>query len=134
LLIELIHFLEIDPIFSHVSPEESPEISCNVFPRSLLEEPTAEPVSVNLSGDVLDIKSHPPNEGLIIKAVGIVVDDTVSEIDLGFCLEVEWVWQGYEVLGRVDDKYNVRNTTLYEEVNPDVQQNVINLLLTSLDR
>ena len=85
-------------------------------------------------GDLMYIKSHPPNEGLIIKAVGIVVDDKMSEKDLGTCIEVDWVWQGYEVLGRVGDRYNVRNTTIYEEMNPDIQQKVIDLLLTSIDR
>ncbi len=81
-------------------------------------------------GDLIYIKSHPPTEGLIIKAVGIVVDDKVlKDENLGVCLKVEWVWQGYEVIGKLDDKYNIRNITLYEEFNPDIQNKVIELLL-----
>ncbi|MFH1774551.1 MAG: hypothetical protein ABH874_06295 [Methanobacteriota archaeon] len=54
-----------------------------------------------------------------IKAVGIVVDDKVrSDPSLGACLKVKWVWHGHEAMGKIDDKYNVRNITLYEEVNP----------------
>lgn len=86
-------------------------------------------------GDIVYIKSHPPNIGLIIKAVGIVTGDTpLSDKHLGECLPIEWIWQGHEVIGRVDDQYNVRNITLYEEFNPEVQKRTIELLVGRLRR
>lgn len=70
---------------------------------------------------------------MIIKAVGIVVDDKArSDPSLGACLKVKWVWHGHEAMGKIDDKYNVRNITLYEEVNPIVQERVIQLLLKQM--
>lgn len=81
-------------------------------------------------GDIIYLKAHPPSEGLTIKAVGIVVDDKVVRIKgVGrACLRVKWVWSGEEYIGVIQDKYNVRNITLYEEYNPDIQQRVIELL------
>lgn len=83
------------------------------------------------TGDILYIKSHPPTEGLIIKAIGVVIDDEIfctEDIDEA-CLKVKWIWKGEKNLGKIDDKNNVRNNTLYEELNPDIQKFVIDLLL-----
>lgn len=81
-------------------------------------------------GDLIYIKSHPPDTGLRIKAVGIVVDAEVKKVkNLGMGVKVKWIWQGDEFIGKIDDKYNVRNITLYEEFNPDVQKKVIQLIL-----
>jgi hypothetical protein len=80
-------------------------------------------------GDIIYIKSRPPDLGLIIKAVGIVTDDKVISTDLGdACLRVKWVWTGNEELGKIQDKYNVRRNTLYEEHNPAVQRKAVDLL------
>ena len=86
-------------------------------------------------GDIIYIKSHPPTQGLIIKAVGIASDDKVHGVtDVGeACLGVRWIWSGNEVVGKINDKYNVRNITLYEETNPDVQRRVLDLLLSRLN-
>jgi hypothetical protein len=84
-------------------------------------------------GDLIYIKSQTPKEGLFIKAVGIVMDDEVREDDdLGACLKVKYVWEGWEAMGRVIDRdpYNVRFNTIYEELDPTIQKKVIGLLLT----
>jgi hypothetical protein len=47
-------------------------------------------------------------------------------------MPVNWVWTGEERLGKFDDKYPVRNITLYEEFNPRVQKKVIELFLSSV--
>lgn len=85
-------------------------------------------------GDIAFLKSFNPQVGLIIKAVGIVtgrepqeVEDTLG--DLGWGVAVQWVWQGEERIGLLEDKYPVRSITLYEEYNPAIQERVIELLL-----
>lgn len=84
-------------------------------------------------GDLIYIKSHPPDAGLRIKAVGIVVDAEVKNVkNLGMGVQVKWIWRGDEFIGKIDDKYNVRNITLYEEFNPDVQKRVIRLILKQM--
>ena len=87
-------------------------------------------------GDVIYIKSHPPTQGLIIKAVGLVLDDEIHQVeDVGeACLSVKWIWSGQEVIGMTGDKYPVRNITLYEEMNPDIQRKVLDLLLSRVKR
>jgi len=85
-------------------------------------------------GDIIYIKKYPPNEGLTIKAIGIVADDKVTFIrDVGeACLKVKWIWKGNELLGNIDDKYNVRQNTLYEEYNLTIQKKIVDLLTTSI--
>ena len=81
------------------------------------------------TGDIVYIKSHPPSIGLIIKAVGIVIGQGVmQDQDLGNGIQVNWIWTGEERIGKLEDKYPVRNLTLYEEYNYDVQSRVIQLL------
>lgn len=86
-------------------------------------------------GDIIYIKKYPPNEGLTIKAIGIVADDKVTRIqDVGeACVKVKWVWKGPdEFVGKIDDKYIVHTGTLYEEYNPNVQEKIIDLLTARL--
>ena len=84
------------------------------------------------TGDIVFIKSFTPSTGLIIKAVGIVTEGKVKEInDLGACVQVKWVWQGEERIGKLDDKWPVRSVTIYEEHHPIVQLKIIDLLLKS---
>ena len=82
-------------------------------------------------GDLIFIKSFPPNKGLSILAVGIVVDDEVRKVKgLGMGVKVDWIWRGNEFIGRKNDKYDsVRGITLYAEFNPDIQKKVMELLL-----
>jgi hypothetical protein len=82
-------------------------------------------------GDVVYLKGYPVNQGLIIKAVGVVVEDKVKKReDLGWGVSVRWVWtRGDRRLGQIKDKYNVHSFTLYEEYNPEIQKEVLHLLL-----
>jgi hypothetical protein len=83
-------------------------------------------------GDIAYIKAHPPGRELIVKAVGIVTQDAVREhAELGRCIQVRWIWTGNEVFHEADnERYNVRNNTLYEEMSPAFRTNVLNLLLS----
>lgn len=82
------------------------------------------------TADIIYIKSHPPSIGLIIKAVGLVVGNEVKNYSgLGTGIRVRWVWTGEERLGQIQDRYPVRNLTLYEEYDYEVQAKVIDLLL-----
>ena len=84
-------------------------------------------------GDIVYIKSHPPNIGLIVKAVGIVISDEAKQDKLGTGIPVKWIWTGEEKLGKFDDKYPVRNITLYEEFSRKVQMRVLKLLLSKVE-
>ena len=86
-------------------------------------------------GDIISIKAHPAQVGLIVKAVGIVSSDELrSDKELGIGMPVKWVWTGEKRLGQLNDKYPVRNITLYEEFSRPVQTKVIQLLLSSIKR
>ena len=86
-------------------------------------------------GDIIYIKAHPAQVGLIVKAVGIVSSDELrSDKELGIGMPVKWVWTGEKRLGQLNDKYPVRNITLYEEFSRPVQTKVIQLLLSSIKR
>jgi len=80
-------------------------------------------------GDIIYIKTAPIGQGLRVKAVGIVTDNTLKKVNnIGSCVSVKWIWNGYENIGTIDDKYNVRNNTLYEEFNNKVQEYILNLI------
>ena len=84
-------------------------------------------------GDIIYIKSAPIGKGIRVKGIGIVKDNTLISIpNLGTGVLVNWVWSGYENLGTIRDKYNVRNNTLYEEFNRDVQTRILELLFTKI--
>lgn len=101
------------------------------------DEDVAQPLHTILKhlkvGDIVYIKSHPPSIGLIVKAVGIVTSDELKDDpDLGVGVPVNWLWTGEDRLGQFDDKYPVRNITLYEEFNRKIQKRILKLLLTNL--
>jgi hypothetical protein len=81
------------------------------------------------TGDVVYLKAYPANVGLIIKAVGVVVGNEVREYGDGWGVSVKWVWTGDKRLGQINDKYNVRRLTLYEEHNFEIHKKVLDLLL-----
>lgn len=85
-------------------------------------------------GDIVFVKAHPPAHGLYIKAVGVVDSAEIyTSRDLGAGRSVQWVWHcnGQPLqLGRQNDRYdNFRGGTLYQELGPDVQAAVIDLLV-----
>ena len=84
-------------------------------------------------GDIMYIKTSPIGQGIRVKAVGIVIDNTLEQKNnFGTGVSVKWLWNGYENIGRIDDKYNVRNNTLYEEFNKEVQTFILNLVFQNL--
>jgi hypothetical protein len=85
-------------------------------------------------GDMIYIKDTPIIENLIIKAIGIVIDNEITAIaGIGeACIHVRWIWQGQRVVEYPDDKYNIRNLALYEEPNPLIKRQVLDLLFTRL--
>jgi hypothetical protein len=84
-------------------------------------------------GDIIYIKSAPIGQGIRVKGIGIVQDNTLKPIpNLGTGVSVNWIWTGHENLGTIDDKYNVRNNTLYEEFNREVQERVLKLLFSRI--
>lgn len=85
-------------------------------------------------GDIVYIKAFPPGGPLFVKAIGIVLDDSHRpHPSLKTCVEVGWVWRGYDHRIEIEgDRYNVRRNTLYEELHPVVQAEVLRLLLSGL--
>lgn len=87
-------------------------------------------------GDLLYIKSNTPQAGLTIKAVGIVLSDKLQPApsgDFDGCILVEWLWSGSDRVGRVDDKFNVRNNTLYEEYNNHIQRHIVEKVIEATE-
>lgn len=86
------------------------------------------------AGDIVFIKSFTPNEGLTIKAVGIVSHGEVQRFGaLGRGVPVRWVWTGEDRIGRLNGKWPVRTVTIYEEHHPRVQERVLEHLLENLE-
>jgi hypothetical protein len=87
------------------------------------------------TGDVIYIKAHPPGRNLTVKAVGIVENESVEDIDgLGRAgLHVRWLWSGPAVTWQesTDERYNVRANTLYEEFSQAVQTRILDLLFSA---
>lgn len=83
-------------------------------------------------GDIFYIKSHSPSNGLYIKAVGIVTDNTLKKEDKGIGVSVRWIWDGRHHYGKVQDKYNVRSITIYEEYNKDIQDLILSFIFSKM--
>ena len=72
-----------------------------------------------------------------IKAVGIVTDpaEDLPDFDLGTRVGVEWRWKAEPltrplVISKMNDKADfMRRGSLYEELNPQLQKRIVNLLL-----
>lgn len=82
-------------------------------------------------GDIVYIKSFNPKSGLFIKAVGIVTDNNIQDmkaIGLGHGIKTRWLWTGSKNIVELHDKYNVKNNTLYEEYDVQIQRLVIDLM------
>ncbi len=86
------------------------------------------------AGDIFFIKSFAPTAGLHIKAVGIVTDPTFRPITdaLGWGVSVRWLPPlpgGRIVVGALQDHSDyLRRGTLYEEFNPAVIREIIDVL------
>jgi hypothetical protein len=87
-------------------------------------------------GDLMYIKSMSiATKELLIKAVGVVVDNIITSYDdgngshLGNGIKVKWLWNDEKRIKISDEmyRYNVFNNTLYEEFNDDIQKLVVKL-------
>ena len=86
-------------------------------------------------GDIVYIKSAPIGHGIRVKAIGIVDDNKMRSVaGLGEGVGIKWVWSGHENLGTIDDKYNVRNNTIYEEYSRAVQNEILKLLFSRISK
>ncbi len=89
-------------------------------------------------GDTVFIKSFSPGNGLYVKAVGTVLEDSKrTNKNVGNkCVEVNWIWvaedpkdtQSCRRYDIPDDKFVARGITVYEETHPEIQREIINLL------
>ncbi len=88
-------------------------------------------------GDIIVIKSYAPQQGLYLKAVGMVTKPNYlagAHATLGESVAVDWVWYPgpglSHYVGLMKDKADyMRRGTLYEELNPRLQKLITDLLL-----
>lgn len=93
------------------------------------EEPAADAIFQHLHPeDVVFIESYTPQTGLRIKAVGVVTSCALTQRELGACVPVQWVWQGEKRIENLDDVCPERSGDVYEEWNPWVQREIMDLL------
>ena len=79
--------------------------------------------------DVVFIKTFTPQNTLTVKAIGVVSSSYgVTENNLGSCVPVQWVWKGEKLIENIDDNDPLRNDIIYEEYNPWVQREIMDLL------
>lgn len=80
------------------------------------------------TGTLIAVKSFSVQHGLYIKALGLIADQPNTE-KLTSERKVKWIWKGNHCFGRMDDKLdNVRSGALYQELNTDLIQQIVNLL------
>ena len=82
-------------------------------------------------GDIVYIKSFPPgSKEIIVKAIGIVIDDIIrtsqDSNNLVACgRNVRWAsTQEFRII-KPQEKNNVRSNTMYEEYHPEVQKSIL---------
>jgi hypothetical protein len=88
-------------------------------------------------GDLITIKSYAPQQGLFLKAVGMVTKPNYlsgMHPTLGESIGVDWVWHPGSGLshhvGLMKDKADhMRRGALYEELNPRLQKLITDLFL-----
>jgi hypothetical protein len=108
--------------------------------RGEKDSPTLYEIMAHIKvGDIIYIKRFLIGKGLRIMAIGIVNEHKfIPKPYAEPCLSVKWVWtEGTKAdvslkWEDINDKYNVRSNSLYEEYNPIIQEKVINLLTNSL--
>ena len=86
-------------------------------------------------GDIVYLKSFSPSsEDLIIKGIGIIVDDVVIEkssiVQCG--RNVRWFLTEEFRIKKPHEKYNVRNNTIYEEYNLLIQRLILKKIIGDL--
>lgn len=84
--------------------------------------------------DVIFIKTFSPQSGLKVKAVGIVLPGIIPKSDFCDRIPVQWLWKGNKVIDDLDDNCPDRNESIYEEFNPWVQREIMDLLPVNYSR
>lgn len=81
-------------------------------------------------GDIVYIKAAPPGQQVIVKGIGLIIDDQIRDNansgGLVHCgRNVRWVSTATFTLPPRSGKNNVQNNTLYEEFDPIAQAEVV---------
>jgi hypothetical protein len=85
-------------------------------------------------GDIVYIKAAPVGQNVIVKAIGLIIDDKIRDAadsnDLVHCgRNVQWVSTTAFTLPPRSGKNNVQNNTLYEEFDPPAQAAIMNRII-----
>lgn len=82
-------------------------------------------------GDILYIKSvSPSSKDIVVKAVGVVYDDTIIEDStiVSSGRNIKWLITDSFRISKPKEKNNVRLNTMYEEFHPVVQKEILDRL------
>ncbi|WP_449104348.1 hypothetical protein [Pseudomonas veronii] len=86
-------------------------------------------------GDIVYIKSAPPSSlDIIVKAIGVIVDDevvTTSKV-VSSGRNIKWLVTETFRISKPKEKNNVRLNTMYEEFHPTMQKAVLDKIFESL--
>ncbi|WJV53023.1 hypothetical protein PCO82_04485 [Pectobacteriaceae bacterium CE90] len=80
-------------------------------------------------GDFIYIKSAPPSsKDIIVKAIGVVMNETIMEISnvVSIGRNIKWLVTESFRVARPKEKNNVRMNTMYEEFHPIIQDEILN--------
>jgi hypothetical protein len=82
-------------------------------------------------GDIVYIKAAPPGQRIMVKAIGIIIDDQIRDASdtseaVGCGRNVHWLSTAPFTLPARVGKNNVQSNTLYEEFDPIAQAEIIN--------
>jgi hypothetical protein len=89
-------------------------------------------------GDIVYIKAYPPGgSDIIVKGIGIIIDDTVrTEEDSDGLIScgrnVRWVNENVFRIPRPRERNNVRSNTMYEEFHPEVQRIILENIIATV--
>ncbi len=85
-------------------------------------------------GDIVYIKSANSSSDITVKAIGIITDNIILNSDVNELTEVgrnvRWLNATTFIIPKPNEKNNVRMNTIYEEFHPDVQNEIINRIVS----
>jgi len=81
-------------------------------------------------GDIVYIKAAHRNPNIIVKGIGIIIDNIIREAANSNDLvttgrNVIWINTERFIIPKPTERNNVRSNTIYEEFHPEVQQEII---------
>jgi hypothetical protein len=81
-------------------------------------------------GDIIYIKAFPPGGDLIVKAIGIIINEEIHSRPPVSCgRNVRWLFTAPFTLQIPRQKNNVRANTLYEEYHPQIQNEILKRIM-----